>query len=290
MSEDRLDEVADELYALPPEEFVKTRNARAKEARSGGDRDLAAAITALAKPTKVAWLANQLVRQRRDDVAPLLELGAGLREATASLSGEDLRRLTKQQHQLVHALVQQARSLAGGPVTQDVAEGVDKTLRAALADSDLAGQLLEARLTDGLEFSGFGGGGVAAASVRPKLAVVEEPPRRSGADAKAAARREAINQAEQELAQARMRVAATDQEREDAQSAADAAAAATRELMDRLDELRAELERVKGDKDAAEQAERTAHKALEVAERAARGAARKAAEAEAALAALGQPD
>jgi hypothetical protein len=289
MSGDRLDEVADELYGLPPGEFVAVRNARAKEAKSGGDRDLAAAITALAKPTKVAWLANQLVRQRRDDVAPLLELGAGLREATASLSGEDLRRLAKQQHQLVHALVQQAKSLAGGPVTQDVADGVDKTLRAALADSDLADQLLEARLTDGLEFSGFGGGS-GAAPVRPKLAVVEEPPRRSGADAKAAARREAINRAEQELAQARMRAAATDQEREESQSAADAAAAATRALVDRLDELRTDLERVKGEKDAAEQAERTAHKALEVAERAARGAGRKAAEAEAALAALGEQE
>jgi hypothetical protein len=285
MSGDRLDEVADELYGLPPGDFVATRNARAKEAKSAGDRDLAAAITALVKPTKVAWLANQLVRQRRDDVQPLLELGAGLREATASLSGEDLRRLTKQQHQLVHALVQQARSLAGGPVTEDVADGVDKTLRAALADDDLAAQLLQARLTDGLAFAGFGGS-TGPVPVRPKLAVVEEPPRRSGAEAKAAARREAIDLAEQALAEARMRAAATEQEREAAASAAEAAAAATRALVERLDELRAEQEQVKVDKDAAEQAERTAHKALEVAERAARGAARKATTAEGDLAAL----
>jgi hypothetical protein len=282
-----LDEVADELFGLPPGDFVATRTARAKQARADGDRDLAAAITALAKPTKVAWLANQLVRQRRDDVAPLLELGAGLREATASLSGEDLRRLTKQQHQLVHALVQQARSLAGGPVTQDVADGVDKTLRAALADSGLADQLLQGRLTEGLEFSGFGGGGAAAATpVRPKLAVVEAPPRRSGAEARAAARREAIGQAEQLLAEARMRAAATEQERESAQAAVTDAAAASRELSARLDELRTELDRVKTGKEAAEQAERAAHKALEVAERAARGAARKASSAEAELAGL----
>lgn len=286
MSEDRLDQVADELYGLPPGDFVAVRNARAKEAKADGDRDLAAAITALAKPTKVAWLANQLVRQRRDDVAPLLELGAGLREATASLSGEDLRRLTKQQHQLVHALVQQARALAGGPVTEDVADGVDKTLRAALADDDLAAQLLQARLTDGLSFAGFGGSAGAAAPVRPKLAVVEEPPRRSGAEARAAARREAIDLAEQALAEARMRAAATEQEREAAAAAADAAAAATRALLERLDELRAEQEQVKVDKEAAELAERTAHKSLEVAERAARGAARKATTAEEDLAAL----
>ncbi|MDX6226636.1 MAG: hypothetical protein QOI76_26 [Frankiales bacterium] len=283
-----LDEVADELYALPPADFVAVRNARAKEARSAGDRDLAAAITALAKPTKVAWLANQLVRRRRADVQPLLELGAGLREATAALSGEDLRRLTKQQHQLVHALVQEAKSLAGGPVTEDVADGVDKTLRAALADSALADQLLQGRLTEGLEFSGFGGGG--AGPVRPKLAVVQQPARRTGVEAKAAARREAIDGAEQALAETRMRAAATEQEREAAQSAVDEAAAASRELAARLDELRAELDRVKVQKDAAEQAERSAHKALEVAERAARGAARKAASAEADLSALRQSD
>jgi hypothetical protein len=288
MSGDRLDEVADELYGLQPGDFVAARNARAKEARSSGDRDLAAAITALGKPTKVAWLANQLVRQRREDVQPLVELGAGLREATASLSGEDLRRLTKQQHQLVHALVQQAKSLAGGRVTEDVSDGLDRTLRAALADDDLAAQLLLARLTEGLEFAGFGGS-AATVPVRPKLAVVEDPPRRSGAQAKEAARREAVDLAEQALAEARMRVAATDQEREAAQSALDEAAAASRELVDRLDQLRAEIERVKVDKEASEQSERTAQQALAVAERAARGAARKASTAEADLAGLRSP-
>jgi hypothetical protein len=281
-----LDEVADELYGLPPGEFVGVRNARAKEAKAAGDRDLAVAITALAKPTKVAWLANQLVRQRRDDVQPLLELGAGLREATASLSGEDLRRLTKQQHQLVFALVQEARSLAGGPVTQDVADGLDATLRAALADDELAEQLLAARLSDGLSFSGFGGTAGSAAVAAPKLAVVKQPPRRTGADAKAAARREAIDRAEQALTEARLRAAAAEQEQERAQAEADRAADAVRELEDRMSDLRAQLDQAKADKDQAEQAERSARQALEVTVRAARGAGRRAAAAEQELAGL----
>jgi hypothetical protein len=281
-----LDEVADELYGLSPGEFVGVRNARAKEAKAAGDRDLAAAITALAKPTKVAWLANQLVRQRRDDVQPLLELGAGLREATASLSGEDLRRLTKQQHQLVFALVQEARSLAGGPVTQDVADGLDATLRAALADDELAEQLLAARLSDGLSFSGFGGTAGSAAVAAPKLAVVKQPPRRTGADAKAAARREAIDRAEQALTEARLRAAAAEQEQERAQAEADRAADAVRELEDRMSDLRAQLDQAKADKDQAELAERSARQALEVTVRAARGAGRRAAAAEQELAGL----
>ncbi len=284
-----LDAVADELYGLLPAEFVAVRNARAKQARADGDRDLALAITALAKPSKVAWLANQLVRHRRADVQPLLELGAGLREATASLSGDDLRTLTKQQHRLVYALVQQAKSLVDGPVSADVADGVDATLRAALADSGLAEQLLAGRLTDGLSFAGFGGSvdaSHAPAGPRPKLAVVQPAPKRSGAQAKAAARREAIDRAEQALAEARMRSAAADQERETAQSEVDRSAEAVRQLEQRMDDLRAELDRAKVDKEAAEQVERTARQALEVTVRAARGAARRAEAAESELGSL----
>ena len=283
-----LDEVADELYGLPPGEFVATRNARAKEAKAAGDKELAAGITGLAKPTKVAWLANQLVRQRRDDVQPLMELGAGLREATASLSGEDLRRLTKQQHQLVHALVQQARALAGGPVTEDVADGVDRTLRAALADSALADELLRGRLTEGLEFSGFGGAPAAAAETapRPNLRVVKPATRRDDAEAKAAARRQAIDLAEQSLAAARTAVSAAESARDAATAAVTEAESGLGDVEQRIERLHAELDQAKTDKEAADKELRGVRNAAEVAERAVRGAGRRAAAAEADLAAL----
>jgi hypothetical protein len=70
---------------------------------------LAAQIHQLTKPNLVAWLANQLARERADEIRPLLELGVALREATATLSGQQLRELSRQQRQLVYALVQQAR-------------------------------------------------------------------------------------------------------------------------------------------------------------------------------------
>ena len=69
-----VDSVAGELYGLPPEEFVRARTGREKQARAAGDRDLAAQIHALAKPTAVAWLANQLVREHGDEIAPLLDI------------------------------------------------------------------------------------------------------------------------------------------------------------------------------------------------------------------------
>ena len=154
-----VESVADELYGLPLDEFTPTRTAREKQAKASGDKEVAAQIHQLAKPNMVAWLSNQLVRERADEIRPLLELGAGLREATAKLSGEQLRQLSRRQRQLVYALVQQARLLAnagGRKISSDTAIGLENTLRAALADPDAADALAAGRLTQGMQNSGFG--------------------------------------------------------------------------------------------------------------------------------------
>ncbi len=57
-----LEEVADELYAVPPGEFIARRQERVQQARADGDRGLAQAIGALAKPATAAWVVNVLVR------------------------------------------------------------------------------------------------------------------------------------------------------------------------------------------------------------------------------------
>ncbi|NUT32742.1 MAG: hypothetical protein HOV79_06665, partial [Hamadaea sp.] len=154
-------EIADHLYGLPLEEFTPARQAAAKKARDAGDPDLAKAVTALRKPTVVAWLANQLVREHAAELTPLLDLGAALREATADLDGDQLRRLSAQQHQVVHALVQRAKRTAkasGRPVSEDTARGLEDTLHAALADPGAAAALQAGRLTEGLSRIGFPGG------------------------------------------------------------------------------------------------------------------------------------
>ena len=83
-----LDEVADELYEVPPEEFVAVRSARQEEARADGDRGLAKAIGGLPKPSTAAWVCNVLVREHREEIEGLVELGALLREAQESLAGD----------------------------------------------------------------------------------------------------------------------------------------------------------------------------------------------------------
>ncbi|CCG02662.1 hypothetical protein [Blastococcus saxobsidens] len=153
-----LADVADELYGVPPEEFVETREARRKDARAGGDRDLARAVGKLRKPSTAAWVVNTLVRREPDELAQLVELGAALRDAQGSLDGDELKELSQQRHRVVAALTRQARSLAsdlGRPVSDAVAGQVQDTLRAAIADEDAGQAVLSGRLLTALSHRGL---------------------------------------------------------------------------------------------------------------------------------------
>src|SRR4051812_23137763 len=75
------DERVARLYGLPLDRFTAERNALAAELSSDGDRDAAAAVKALRKPSAAAWAANQLVRAEPDLVEALLGAGGELRQA-----------------------------------------------------------------------------------------------------------------------------------------------------------------------------------------------------------------
>lgn len=157
-----LDDVADDLYAGPPGEFIARRTAAAKAARSDGDRELAAAIGELRKPTVSAWLVNLLVRDDPALASQIVALGEGLREAEKSLDGPALRELSTQRRQLVRSLVARARRLAqptGQRIGDAVTQELDATLTAALADPDVARDVVSGRLTAAREYSGFGTAG-----------------------------------------------------------------------------------------------------------------------------------
>jgi hypothetical protein len=238
---------ADELYALSPREFTAARDARAKEAKDAGDKAVAAEIKALRKPTVTAWLANQLVRHHADEVRPLLELGAALREATATLSGPQLRELSRQRNDVVRALVRQARRLAadaGQPVSEDVARGLEETLNAALADAGQAELLLQGRLSAQLQHAGYGpadgapqaGRTQPAAPASAKPAVGGRAP--TAAEQRRAARRDRL---EHELAEAWPAARAAADARSAAEQRAKEAEDEAKGLRRRVDGLRSEL-------------------------------------------------
>lgn len=84
-----LDSVTDELYGLDPSEFTSRRDQLSSEARTHGDRDLAASIKALRRPSAAAYTVNPMAREKADEIGRLIDLGARMREAQAALSGED---------------------------------------------------------------------------------------------------------------------------------------------------------------------------------------------------------
>ncbi len=176
-----LSEVADELYGLVPAEFRAVRDERVKQARAAGDRDLAAAITKLRKPTVSAWLVNQLAREAPDELASLLELGEALREAQRALDGDTLRELSTRRRRGVSALVQQSKRLARAArqtVTAQVEREVAASLEAAVADQDAADAIVAGRLTSALYHVGLGSADTGGDGVGPEWAAAGQPARR----------------------------------------------------------------------------------------------------------------
>ncbi|MGI5217793.1 hypothetical protein [Nocardia sp. CA-290969] len=172
-----VDDVADDLYGRPPGEFVAARDEQVRAAKAAGDKQLAAAIAALRKPTVAAWTVNMLVRAAPEEVAALLRLGEQLRTAQRELSGAQLRSLTRQRRQVVDALAERAGEIAtehGHPVTEAVLRQVGETLTAALADPDVAGRVRAATLASAASYAGFG-------PVGPDLAVVRDEQEQSRA-------------------------------------------------------------------------------------------------------------
>ncbi len=265
-----LDAVADELYGLPLDDFISTRAAREKQAKAADNRELAADIRRLPKPNAVAWLVNQLVRHCHADIQALLEMGSGMREATANLSG-DLRDLSRQQHRVIRGLVQKAEqiaSAAGRRVSADTTRSLEETFFAALADPGAAETVAAGRLTAGLSTIGFAGlegsGGQSARLSTEPASGAEERPRTKTPDGVKQHER-----ARAKVARAKAATVAAVQARDEAQEKLQQADQAGADAGDRVERLRRELqEAVKAQSDA----ETSQRRAQRVFDRADRGA------------------
>jgi hypothetical protein len=277
------DATADELYALPPEEFVQGRDTAAREAKAD-DPEAAKAIRALKKPSTAAWLLNQLVRANRDDVAGLLDLGAALRQAQSRLEGAQLRELSKQRRLAVNALVREARQLAarlGKPASESVAREVEQSLEAALSSAEAAQAVESGRLTTALNpDAGFDSGAPHLHVVREKeqagrRAAANSAAAKSTAATSAAAKKAASTQARaaaEALARAEKVAAQAAEELEAATAERDRAAAHVGDLTEQIADLTTQLHELEQQLTEAKRSERDARAALTAVERAARRA------------------
>lgn len=323
-TEDRVEAAADELYGVPPDDFVPVRDELVAEAKEAGDKEAAKAIGRFRRPTQAAWLANLLARERGDQLDALLDLAEELSSAQRTLDGAQLRHLSAQRSKLVGAMAREARRLAaadGHRVTESVEKDLRGILEAALADSDVADEVRSGRLTRTVSWSGFGFGGETTAGTGTRTprerAAQGARPRRPGTGrtrpaggdrpaeavdtdtgpdtaAEERAEREERERRARERAAARE---AVDEARRAADAAADAhedAAAALRDAESdrsdataRVEELTAALERAREARDAATAAVKDAAQAEREASRTARDARTVLSRAEERLAALG---
>ncbi|WP_116946832.1 hypothetical protein [Jiangella endophytica] len=301
-----LDDAADELYSLPPEEFVDARNALAKRLKGEGAGDVAARVKALRKPTVAAWLTNQLVRQHGDDIGALAELGERMRKAMSAMDGAALRELTTERKKQVGGLVKAARKVAqdaGQKAGADLLEAVAASLDAAVADPRAAEVLRTAQLSHGLEHVGFGTieddgepaevislsearvarGQRLETTRRPRTtpsAEAAEAAEGAPTDAAEAAEEpvgeggDDLAQAERELSQAESAVDTAEEQVDDAEAALDdqrqrleRAQEAVERLTEELAAARRELEQARDDVGTAEDDVEAARKASEAARR-----------------------
>lgn len=261
----QLEQAADQLYALPPEQFTAARNELARQA-AAGDRALAAQIRDLRRPSLSAWAVNLLVRNRREQLQRLLDLGAELREAQHRLVGEALRELSAQRHKLVSALSREAGQLAkqaGHPLSEPARREVEGTLEAALADPDVAETVRAGVLAAAVSYAGLGSVSMTATpsrtQSRPK--VTPSPP--------ADDTRVALRDAEQRAAEARKSLQAEERQLTQAAKRRDATKKRVQDLEHQLvgaqqDEMQAAREVREGQRrrDAAVQAAEAADRRL----------------------------
>ena len=147
-----LGEIAGELYGLDLDAFTAERNRRAKELRAA-DRELADAVAALPKPSAAAWLVDQLVRAEPDAVAAALALGADLRAAQASFDRDALRELGRERREALSRLADAARRVSadrGRPLGSSIADEVEQTLLAGIADEAAGAAVRSGRLVRSL--------------------------------------------------------------------------------------------------------------------------------------------
>ncbi len=147
-------DVVDRLYGLPLEEFTAQRDLAARELRRAGDREAAAELAKLPKPTPAAWTANLVARDRPELVEALLDAGAALREAQeqalAGGGGDALRDAMAGQRRTVEAVMGAAQSYrpAGRALSRAMADRLRTTLQAAAGDEALSAALAAGRLVD----------------------------------------------------------------------------------------------------------------------------------------------
>ncbi|MDR7087699.1 chromosome segregation ATPase [Aeromicrobium panaciterrae] len=154
-----LGSIAHDLYSVPPEEFIAARKESVAAARTAGDLALSKAIGELRKPSSAAVVINLLARNSEELLQDVADLGEELREAQEQGDGARLRELNGERKTLLRQVAVEGAELAsehGVSFSAAVANGVDETIKAALASSEAARAVQAGLLVSALSGAGMG--------------------------------------------------------------------------------------------------------------------------------------
>jgi len=192
----------DELFALPGGEFVAARDALARELAKAGEKEGAAAVRALRRPTQAAEILNAVARGESPTVDRLVKAGGALRKALEKGDRAKVEAARAEISSATDALIEAAHA-AGG--TDRVVNDVTATLQAAAADPTAAELLRAGRLERPLDPPGFDAlAGLAFAAPNraakprgPSAAEIREAKEREARERRLAAARENLRRAEE---------------------------------------------------------------------------------------------
>jgi hypothetical protein len=207
------DDPVAQLYGLPLNEFVPARDALARELRKTGDREQAAGVAKLKRPSVAAWAVNQLARRNRKELDLLLDAGHRLRTGQLdALEGGDrskFEQARRDHERAIRELVAAARDiLAGerGASSDQMLSSIERTLRYASIDEEQRPALASGRLVNEVEATGFDAlAGMALPATPPPSRPAAKREKHGGAGDAAKERRERVAAAQEALKLARER-------------------------------------------------------------------------------------
>jgi hypothetical protein len=250
--EDTLDEARNRLYGVRPEDFTAKRGELVRELRAAGQRDEAASVQKLRKPSVAAWSVDQAARADRHRVERLFAAGAALTEAHGGASsgrgGSDVRSAAQRRRALVDELTDRALAFAASvsPNAEAHRDAILATWEAASVDPavqpTVAGGWLDQDLPRPSGFGMVTGSVDRDDSDRTPGARRRLPPRSSSTPTRdeLAVRRAdaAVETAEEELTGAEEALATAERELGDARAAAEASSARATALESELHDAR----------------------------------------------------
>jgi hypothetical protein len=257
----------DRLYAAPLEDFVAERTRLAKELRAAGDRDAAAEVARLPKPTAPAWALNRFAREQPGVVGKWLDVAEALRAASAD-PGPELREAMAAHREATSGLIAAVRDQArpnGRPLSEPMIERLRALLQTALTDPEQGERLRAGRIVEGDEDEDGPALPDPPAGTRPRSKAKAKA--KAEPDGKTAAQERRERERAERVAELEARVddarAQLERRQEQAAERREAAAAAG----ERLREAQRTLHRSESEASAAEDAAQEARAAAREAER-----------------------